>query len=233
MEPFAAFVSVHKGIILEHPAYLSTLGRLREAAEGSASLAGLVLPHEFVREYKSNKAFRGKTDKLLLVQVRDYIDRVSDIITPAYADTLKSAVSANPALCLRIFKEAVRLYYAGVGSRYDSTAQVWSFYKAAAGKEGAFFLSQKTKDRPDFYLLSVDFLTVMAHIMLAMNPSARITDFLHFMKERGIVLDSSQGRNQLADLITNLQDMGMYVKMSDDVSAQFVYPLYQLRRNES
>ena len=94
-------------------------------------------------------------------------------------------------------------------------------------------LSLKTKEKPDFYFLSVDFLTVMAHILLASNSSARIIEFIQFLETRGIVLDSSLDRQDITNLINTLQEMGMFVKMSDDISAQFVYPLYKIRRDDS
>jgi hypothetical protein len=232
-EPFVTAVSLHKGLILEHPVYLSTLSRIRDAAKESSSLNERTLPAHFVHEYATNRRFRKKANKLLLAQVIDYIDHVSEVITPALADEFKKTVSKNPATCLRIFKDAVRLYYAEVGSRYDSTTAVWSFYRAAAGRSGANYLVPKTKERPEFYFLSIDFLTIMVHILLASNPTARMSEFLRFLKKRGVVMDSSETGKELAILINNLQEMGMYVKLSDDISAQFIYPVYPIRRDES
>ncbi|MFW9887191.1 MAG: hypothetical protein ACFFER_03360 [Candidatus Thorarchaeota archaeon] len=228
-EPFTSAVIIHRGIILEHPAYLSTLARLRETSHLSASLNEMALPSDFLKIYYASKRFRSRANKLLVEKVKEYLNHVSEVISPAIADDMMASLTERPSSALRIFKDAVRNYYAEVGSRYDSTAAVWSFYKGVAGEHGAHYLMTSSKERPEFYFLSMDFLTVMAHILLATNQSASISGFLRFLEKRGIILDSSGAYDQIAGLTNTLQEMGMYVKTSDDVSAQFLYPLYPLR----
>lgn len=233
-EPFVEAVESHEGLMKDQPSYLSTLSLLRETSDMSNDLETLSRPLDFVRVFQNNPVFKKKAVNRIASETKNYIRLVNeDEIVPTHLmDSFIQKINDNESSALRIFRQTNSAYYEHVGSNRDSRAQLWSFVRSAAEDDGAGFLMPKARGRPQFYFLSSEILMILCHLLLAMKPSSRLNDLLAFLENRGIILDSTRKEDQQKAIIRVLQELGMYTKMSDDRSAQFLYPLYRPSEEE-